>query len=164
MSEYIILSPYSQKLRNGKNNPKNYPYWTEIVANLKYPIVQIGGAGEVKIQGVDSCVVNAPFNELKELTNKALTFISVDNFFPHFCALYSDITGVVVFSQSDPNIFGYDQNTNLLKDRKYLRNDQFGIWENIEFKASTFVRPMDVIAAVKRQININLSKRFNNEV
>ena len=29
----IIIAPYAQKLRNGKNNPKNYPfeYWTKLI-------------------------------------------------------------------------------------------------------------------------------------
>lgn len=153
MFEYTILSPYSQKLRNGKNNPKNYPYWKEVVGSLNdkgYKIIQIGSNGESRIDGVSDFIVGAGFELLKELVKEAVMFISVDNFFPHFCAYYSDISGVVVFSQSDPNIFGYLHNINLLKDRSYLRKNQFGIWEEVEFMEDAFVKPSDVVEAVLR--------------
>jgi len=42
----IIISPYSKKLMSGKNNPKNYPYWKELIRLIKEPIVQVGIEGE----------------------------------------------------------------------------------------------------------------------
>jgi len=36
----ILISPYSKKLTNGKVNPKNYPYWKEVIAGINEPIIQ----------------------------------------------------------------------------------------------------------------------------
>jgi hypothetical protein len=55
-----------------------------------------------------------------------------------------------VFGQSDPNIFGHPENINLLKDRKYLREKQFWIWEQAEFIEEAFVTPDVVIDALKK--------------
>ena len=45
----IIISPYSKALRSGKRNPKNYPYWQELIELIKEPIVQIGIEGEEQL-------------------------------------------------------------------------------------------------------------------
>jgi hypothetical protein len=42
----------------------------------------------------------------------------------------SIIPGCVIWGVSDPNIFGYFYNKNILKNKSYLRNDQFGVWKN----------------------------------
>ena len=39
---------------------------------------------------------------------------------------------------SDKNIFGYPQNINLLKNKKYLRKNQFDTWEAEEFIEKAF--------------------------
>ena len=51
----------------------------------------------------------------------------------------------MLFGQSDPLIFGHPENINLLKDRKYLREQQFWWWEQCEYKEDAFVRPEEVI-------------------
>ena len=140
----IIISPYSQKMRNGKRNPKNYPWFAELVAKLNQKCIQIGVLGEEPVKGTE-CVFNANFDVLKQLVNDSKTWISVDNFFPHFCHCEKLKSGIVIFSRSDPNIFSYPENINLLKDRKYLRPDQWGIWESVEFNKEVFVSPDEVI-------------------
>ena len=145
----ILISPYSQKLRNGSNNhPKNYPHWAQLIRLLKlngHNIVQIGIEGETKL--TEECLFNLPFSELKRLLNEVDTFIAVDNFFPHFANHYKKY-GIVIFGQSDPNIFGYRQNINLLKDRKYLRADQFGIWESARYDVDAFLQPEEILHAL----------------
>ena len=44
----IIISPYSKKLENGKMNPKNYPYWKELISLLlkSETIIQVGTIDE----------------------------------------------------------------------------------------------------------------------
>ena len=42
----IIISPYAKKLHNEKVNPKNYPYWKELIKLIDQPIIQIGIDGE----------------------------------------------------------------------------------------------------------------------
>ena len=144
--EAIIISPYSQKLRDDKiktPNPKTYPYWEQLIKLLKeknYNIIQVGVEGEEKINGVDEFFKNLPFKVLEEKVKECKTWISVD----HFCA-YHKKPGVVLFSQSDPNIYGHKINKNLLKDRKYLRPDQFGIWESCPYNIDAYISPEEVV-------------------
>ena len=149
----IIISPYSKRLRNGqKDNPKNYPYWEEVVKLLKsngWLVVQVGIAGEEKIKGVDDVQFNLPLKKLAETIKTFDTWISVDNFFQHM-ATYLGKKGVVLFGQSDPNIFGYKTNVNLLKHRKYLREKQFDIWEACKYREDAFVLPSVVLNSVKQ--------------
>ena len=42
----IIIAPYAQKLISGKENPKNYPYWEELIKQIDEPIIQVGVVGE----------------------------------------------------------------------------------------------------------------------
>ena len=75
----IIISPYSKALRNGKRNPKNYPYWQELIELIKEPIVQIGIEGEEQL--VPDFRKNLSLSELRELVNQCRTWISCDSFF-----------------------------------------------------------------------------------
>jgi ADP-heptose:LPS heptosyltransferase len=146
----IVISPYSRALRNGKNNPKNYPWWGEVVALLKEQgckVIQVGTKGEGPIPGVDDVLLNLPLKELKELLEECDTWASVDNFFQHFAYLHGK-PGVVIFGQGNPLIFGHPQNKNLLKDPKYLREKQFDIWEAIAFNQDAFVDPATVVKAL----------------
>lgn len=143
----IILSPYSKFMRNGQKHPKNYPYWPEVIEKCKEPIVQVGVEGEFQL--VDDFRKNLPLSELAELVKECKTWLSCDSFFQHFCW---DIgkPGIVVFGQSDPNIFGHPENINLLKDRKYLREKQFWWWEQAEFNEDAFVKPDVVLDALRK--------------
>ena len=137
---HIIISPYSRPLRNGKRNPKDYPLWDEFVSLLKkdgHTVTQIGVKGEEEIPGVDEICFGFDLGNLVELLKKCDTFISVDNFFPHLVDHF-DKPGIVIFSQSDPAIYGHKDNVNVLKDRKYLRENQFDIWEESPYTEEAF--------------------------
>lgn len=138
----IIIAPYAQKLRNGLNNPKNYPYWKELVSLIEEPIIQVGVEGEEQL--VDDFRKNLNLNELETLVLQSRTWISVDSFFQHFCWDLSK-PGIVLWGQSDPLIFGHPENINLLKDRSYLREKQFWLWEQCDYKEDCFVKPKEVI-------------------
>jgi ADP-heptose:LPS heptosyltransferase len=138
----IIISPYAQKLRNEKTNPKNYPYWPELIKLIDQPVVQVGVKGEQQL--TDDFRPNLPLTELAELVHQADTWISVDSFFQHFCWDLKKY-GIVIWAQSDPFIFGHPENINLLKDRKYLRKEQFWLWEQCEYKQECFVKPKEIV-------------------
>lgn len=174
----IIISPYSRKLREKETpHPKNYPYWKELIDLMRkgvtlyqsesekrkaegthlegtsgyvYPeIIQIGVDGEEKL--VENCQFGLCSKDLIDLCNTMDAFISVENFFPHFVHHnFKDKRGIVLFGKSDPEIFGYPENINLLKDQKYLRWDQFGPWEACEFQKEAFVEPPGVMEALKK--------------
>jgi ADP-heptose:LPS heptosyltransferase len=141
----IIISPYAQKLRNGNNNPKNYPYWDSLIILLKQvdpEIVQVGIKGEEPL--VADTRFNLSLDDLTKLVKQCDTWIGVDSFFQHFCWDLNK-PGIVIWGQSDPNIFGHPENINLLLDRKYLRKNQFHIWEQCEYRTDCFVDPHIII-------------------
>jgi ADP-heptose:LPS heptosyltransferase len=139
----LVVSPFSQPLRNGNPNPKNFPYWEHVITTLKEKdihITQIGRSNEPQIKNIDEFKGDLHFSQLAKLILENDMWISVDNFLPHFCNTIGK-KGIVLFSKSDPKIFGYNQNINLLKDRKYLRSNQFGSWDEIQYDPDAFVSP-----------------------
>jgi hypothetical protein len=85
-----------------------------------------------------------PLESLLELLKRCETWISVDNFFPHLANLQKK-AGYVIWGQSDPKIFGYAYNNNLLKDRLFLREKQFDIWECVEYREDVFLTPEEIV-------------------
>lgn len=147
----IIISPFSKPLRDTTNrNPKNYAYWPQLLCLLQedgHEVIQVGTSNETTL--AEDGYFNMSLIKLRELLQTADCFISVDNFFHHFAHFYG-IRGIVLFSKSDPEIFGYRENVNLLKNRKYLRPDQFGIWESCRYEIDAFVAPEVVREAVNQ--------------
>ena len=140
----IIISPYSTKLLNGKENPKNYPYWEELVQRIpkNIHIVQVGIEGEKQL--VDDFRKNLSIMQLRQLLKECKTWIAVDSFFQHL-AWDEGKPGIVLWSVSDPLIYGHPENVNLLKHRDYLAPNQFLHWDYTPFKAEAFVEPHEVI-------------------
>jgi ADP-heptose:LPS heptosyltransferase len=152
----VLISPYSRKLRDGEN-PKNYPYWTEVIILLKtlnIQVVQIMWTGDSVLPGVDEIVINPSVNTLKETLDSCNTFVTVDSFFQHFAA-YHNRSGIVVWSKSDPNIFGYKHNENVYKSIEYFRNDQFGVWSGSDYDQAAFIEPYILFETIVRKLNIN---------
>jgi hypothetical protein len=142
----ILISPYSQKLRNGKNNAKNYPYWNKLIALIDEPIVQVGIEDEEQL--VDDFRKNLPLVDLRKLVQECRIWISCDSFLQHL-GWDEGKKGIVLWGPSDPNIYGHPENINLLKDRKYLVQDQFLWWEAYEFDEERFVKPEEVLKHLK---------------
>lgn len=154
-NEYVVISPYSADLSSwGKNpNPKNFPYWAEIVEFLKSKnlnVIQIGAGNEKIIsEKVDVFLKDLPFEKLKEVLKGCKFWMAVDNMLQHFVACeVKGKKGVVIFGTSDPNIFGYPENINILKSRNYLRPNQFLYWFYDEFNPEVFPTADEVIAYI----------------
>jgi ADP-heptose:LPS heptosyltransferase len=144
----ILIAPYAQKLRNGGENPKNYPYWPELVKILQHNgehIVQVGVKNELQL--VEEFYRNLPMSKLVELLKTSTKWIGVDSYFQHL-AWHVGIPGYVLFSQSDPLIFGHPENFNLLKGREYLREKQFWLWEQCPYNVHAYMQPEEVAAIV----------------
>ena len=138
----IIIHPYAKPLKSGKNNPKNYPYWKQLIQLIDEPIVQIGLEGEPQL--VPDFRKGLPLNDLRALIKECRTWIGVDSFFQHL-AWDEGKPGIVLWSVSDPTIYGHAENINLLKDRVYLTKNQFLWWEFTEHNKDAFVLPDEVI-------------------
>lgn len=144
----ILISPFSRKLRNGNKNPKDYPYWSELIALLKpdHELTQIGVKGETLL--TEKVLYDLTIPQLKEQLLTHDLFISVDSFLQHMAHHYG-LKGIVIFSQSDPKLFGYPENINLVKDPKYIRKNQFDTWESATYIKQAYVSPEVVLDAVK---------------
>ena len=142
----IIIAPYAQKLRTGKLNPKNYPYWEELIGNINEPIIQVGIDGEKQL--VPDFRKNSPIIELRKLIQECRIWIGVDSFFQHL-AWDEGKKGIVLWGPSDPLIFGHPENINLLKDRSHLVANQFIWWEATEHRNDRFVKPKEILEHLK---------------
>ena len=140
----IIIAPYAQKLRTGKENPKNYPYWEELIQKIpkSIHIIQVGVDGEKQL--VEDFRKSLSILELRHLLDECKTWIGVDSFFQHL-AWSESKPGIVLWSVSDPLIYGHPENWNLLKSRDYLAPNQFLWWDFTAFDENSFVKPKEVI-------------------
>lgn len=142
----IIISPYAKKLINGNENPKNYPYWRELIDMIDEPVIQVGVEGEAQLVG--DFRKNLSLDQLRELLDECRTWISCDSFFQHLAWDHGK-PGIVLWSVSDPLIFGHAENTNLLKNRDCLVENQFLWWENTSHDKNKFVNPEVVLKSLK---------------
>lgn len=140
----IIISPFAKPLQNGKENPKNYPYWEELIQKIpkSIHIIQVGVEGEKQL--VEDFRKDLSLLELRHLLDECKTWIGCDSFFQHL-AWDCGKPGIVLWSVSDPLIFGHTENTNLLKSRDYLAKNQFLWWDFTEYNADAFVKPEEVL-------------------
>lgn len=162
MNNKILISPYSARLHNGLPSPKSYPYWKQLVALLNrdgWEVIQIGLKDEDRIPGVGQFIQNWPFDKLVDLARECDTWLSVDNFWPHFCNYHRLKPGVVIFGPSDPSIFGYYQNANVLRSREYLRPHQYGSWTEWHHDPGAFVYAENVLPHLYRLVPQPFAKK-----
>lgn len=152
----ILISPWSKTTTEGPS-PKNYPYWPQVVQQLRanrHKVHQVSCKGEPDVDGCDQRSDNLPLTEIEDLIRACDTFISVDTFFQHLAWSIGE-PGVVIFGMSDPVIFGHSLHLNLLKSSKYLREQQFWLWSQERPNPAAFVTPEHVVAATL----LSISKR-----
>lgn len=131
MQNYILIAKGYEQTIDGKKHPKAYPYWDELITLLSK-------AYEVKEIPI------LPLKELEGLIKNSKAVICVDSFIQHYCWSIGK-QAIVLWGQSDPLIFGHKENINLLKDRKYLRDNQFQFWTQTECNDDAFVKPKDIL-------------------
>ena len=145
----ILIFPYAKLLPDNHIHPKNYPWWPEVVSaltSLGHTVIQVGIDGEPQL--TLDFRRNLSLTDLADLVKSCDTWISVDSFAQHFCWDLG-VRGVVLFGQSDPNIFGHPENINLLKSRAYLREKQFWLWTQTEYRPESFVEPEKVVQSIQ---------------
>jgi hypothetical protein len=141
----ILISPYAQRLKSGNINPKNYPYWQELISIIDEPIIQVGIEGEQQL--VADFRKNLSIDALRQLIRECKTWVSCDSFIQHL-AWDEGKKGIVLWSVSDPLIFGHPENVNLIKSRDHLSSNQFLWWEYVPHRSDVFVEPEIVAKAI----------------
>jgi ADP-heptose:LPS heptosyltransferase len=135
---------------NGARNAKNFNKWPELVAMLNaegHEVIQVAGQNEERVEGVAMFLQGFPLEKLEEVLRDCDTWISVDSWMPHFCATMRLKTGIVIWSQSDPRIWGYKHNINLHKP-EFLRQYQYSHWFDVPYNEDAFVEPEVVMDAL----------------
>ena len=118
-------------------NAKSYPHWDKfLVLAQKHDIRKIEGM--------------LPEQGIINLIHWCDIWISIDSFVPHLVAYHKLKNGIVIWGKSDPLIFGYKENANLLKDRKYLRPDQFRWWRDEVHDPNVFISPERLLQEVEK--------------
>ncbi len=147
----VVIACWAAKMPNGAHNAKNFPYWPQLVAMLNeagHEVIQVAGGGEDKVDGVVMFLQGFPLNKLEEVLRECDTWISVDSWLPHFCATLRLPAGIVIWAQSNPKIWGYPHNVNLLKSPEFLRPYQYAPWFDVPYNEEAFVEPQVVMDAL----------------
>lgn len=146
----IAIFPFAKTLRvSDKKHPKNYPWWPELITILQgqgHEIIQVGVEDEPQL--VNNFQKGLSFDQLEQLIKSCDTWIGVDSFGQHFCWDIG-VRGVAIFGQSDPNIFGHVENINLLKSRSYLRDKQFWLWDQADYREDCFPSPEEIAHVIQ---------------
>ncbi len=112
----ILLSLFSRKTPEGKTSPKSYPFYKELTKSLNdmgFLTIQLGVVEESDIGAIHR-YNGLPAEDLVKIVKDSYTFISCDTFLPHLCQCYCpEKRGIVIWSKSDPAVFGYPNNINL---------------------------------------------------
>ena len=132
----ILISKNAKILRNGQRNPKDYPYWDSLIHLFAEHDVTILDK-EVPLPELDKMILGCDF------------FISTDSFFQHY-AWSLNKKGVVIFSVTNPAIFGHSLHLNILKDPKYLMGNQFLFMESQPYNAEAFESPQKIFDLIKQ--------------
>jgi hypothetical protein len=116
-------------------------------------LIQIGVTGDERLLGVDDFLQNQSFRQIEKLIDDCRSWIGVDNFLQHLCHC-RPVTpkGIVLWGISDPQLFGYEYNLNVIGKR--LRPDQFGTWQ-IEPDPSVFWDAEEVFKRIQLFIKGN---------
>ena len=145
----ILYAPFAARPHslNGSVSPKDYPWAKELAQLLeeKYEVIQVGGNGDEQL--VKDFRKNLPFPEVSKLIKESVTGVCVDSYLQHHY-WYFDKKAIVLWGISDPYIFGHMEQINLLKDRKYLRPNQFDLYYSNEVNPEAFVSPEEVLSVL----------------
>lgn len=157
-SDTVAVSLQSKEVRDKEGkiipNAKDYPYRNELTKELKnmgYKVIQVGIEENERLEGVDEYWFHKTLDEVQELITNCRFWITVDNGIQHLASVLSKRTGIVLWSQSDPLIFGYDFNINLLKSRKNIRRDIHGQWQFCKADDSMHTELSRVIEIIKEK-------------
>ena len=135
---------------------KQWTHFPELVALLRnagHRVVQIGGAGDPSV-AADEFVQNPSWAKICSMLDECDTWVAVDSFLQHANDVHAKKPGVVIWSKSNPLLFGYAYNRNLLKSREQLRPDQWGVWLGLPHNESDFPGYEDVFREVQTQLGI----------
>lgn len=123
----ILIHPEAKSCKDGSISPKNYPYFNELIEKIKnnfkdIEINQLGNSKDKKLNQINNYYFDIDLQDIENLIDEHDLWISIDSFLPHYCDCYKLKNGIVIYTVSNPDIFGYKSNINLIKNKKFIRN------------------------------------------
>jgi ADP-heptose:LPS heptosyltransferase len=111
----------------------------------EHELIQVGAEGDEQI--VPYFRKGLSFSKVGELIEDSDTAICVDSYLQHHC-WFLNKKAIVLWGMSDPLIFGHTLHLNLLKDRSFLRPNQFDLYYSSDYLPESFVSPDEVLKAL----------------
>lgn len=155
----ILISAYSRQLDATKPNPKNYPWWPQLIHMLARPVTQVAVKGDAAL--VPDVRWDLPLDELAKLVHQCEFWISCDSFFQHF-AWDLNKQGVVLWGPSSANIFGHKENINIDGGAQHCVKDQFLMWSMQEYRADRFATAQHVAKVISQHWPHSVNTRLLN--
>jgi hypothetical protein len=134
----IVISPWARNLGDNKPNPKNYPWWPELISLLREPVTQVGVDGETQL--VPDFRTNLDLPQLTSLLKTCRFWIGVDSFVQHW-GWHMGVPGAVLWGPSRPEIYGHDTNLNIAPPRHLAAPNQFLTWTMVAPKLDWWIPP-----------------------
>ena len=94
--------PYAVVHASGKQFPKVYQMWGDIIPHISLPILQVGGRDDRFLNGVIP-VLGTNANQLAYIMSKAALFLGTDSFPGHVAAVF-DIPSVLLYGSTYPTL------------------------------------------------------------
>jgi len=117
---------------------KEWPFFEEFISlNPEVDFIEVLVEGQTPTKGA-SAIYGTRKEILQELRNADL-FISIDSWLQHLASMQTDKLGLVIFSRSNPAIFGYPKFNNVFKDSKYFKSNPYDTWLPSDVIMESFV-------------------------
>lgn len=154
----VMFAPYARNhnAAGGQMVPynlKSYPYWGPVVRAIRdagLSVTQLGVDGDTMLD-VDEFLLNRPMGDLRDRIARATLALSVDTWL-HHAAHALGVPAVVVWTVTDPLVYGYRSHTNLIGSGESLTANQFGfmdaMWAGMKSTPPAYVTPAQIVKAV----------------
>ena len=133
------------------DSAKAYPFWQQLVGILQYQgheLYQFMSPNGTDTDMECNYKLIGTVDEIVKILPTLDLFISVDTFLPHLVvAKKIPIKGIVIWSLSDPKLFGYEQFINVSK-KEYFRKDQYNVWIGVKRVKEAFPTAIEVAGYV----------------
>jgi len=139
---------------NGDDNPKAWPVsHVEALMNLapEHDYRIVGAEGSAILQNPKITAVKGTRKELLDYIDKNVDLvIAIDSWIQHLVALNTSKPMIVLFSRSNPEIFGHKRSgvINLFESEDYFRSEPFYSWIGERVMPEALVSPEQVARSI----------------
>jgi len=150
-----------QTKTNSAGKAKEWPFFEELISlNPEVNFVEVLIEGQNPTKGA-AAMYGTRKEILQELKDSDM-FISIDSWLQHLASMQTDKLGLVIFSRSNPAIFGYPKFANVFENTKYFKSNPYEAWSpvdimteafpSIEIVQKTFLELLHIVTAKKKSI------------